>query len=88
MPTRKMLGTVCMLVAQVSIPAWADLNGRGQSVMFGDDQRALTEQPTKADQLMERCKDLSRKVEALKGKPQRRYAAAQRYEAECGPSRR
>ena len=88
MPTQKTLGAVCILVAQFSMPAWAELNGRGQSVMFGDDQGSLTEQPTKADQLTERCKNLSRNVEALKGKPQRRYAAAQRYEAECGPSRR
>ena len=88
MTVRTMLGACCMLVAQFSIPAWAEQNGRGQSIMFGDDQRALTEQPTKADELTERCKNLSRKVEALKGKPQRRYAAAQRYEAECGSSRR
>ena len=77
-----------MLVAQFSVPAWAELDGRGQSVMFGDDQGSLTERPSKADELTARCKNLSRKVEALKGKPQRRYAAAQRYEAECGPARR
>lgn len=31
----------------------------------------------------EHCKELHSKIEALKGKPQRRYAAAQRYKAEC-----
>lgn len=29
------------------------------------------------------CADLSRKIEELKGKPQRRYAAQQRYDLEC-----
>ena len=29
------------------------------------------------------CAELARKVEALKGKPQRRYAAAERYKQEC-----
>lgn len=29
------------------------------------------------------CADLSHKIEELKGKPQRRYAAQQRYDLEC-----
>ena len=61
----------------------AQENDRGQSIMFDHDRRYLTEKPAQADPRWEHCKELSRKVEALKGKPQRRYAAAQRYEAEC-----
>ena len=30
------------------------------------------------------CTKLAKQVEELKGKPQRRYAAAQRYKQECG----
>ena len=31
----------------------------------------------------EHCKKLYKKIDALKGKPQRRYTAAQRYKDEC-----
>ena len=31
----------------------------------------------------EHCKKLYKKIDELKGKPQRRYAAAQRHKAEC-----
>ena len=51
--------------------------------MFEQDRRYLTEKPQQADPRWEHCRELSRKIEALKGRPQRRYAAAQRYEAEC-----
>ena len=30
-----------------------------------------------------KCQKMAREVEALKGKPQRRYVAKERYEAEC-----
>ena len=75
------------LVAALSITwttvAGAKEDGRGQSIMFDQDRRYLTEKPQQADPRWEHCQELSRKVEALKGRPQRRYAAAQRYEAEC-----
>ena len=51
--------------------------------MFDQDRRYLTETPPPSDGCWERCRKLSKEVEALKGKPQRRFAAAQRYEAEC-----
>ena len=31
----------------------------------------------------QRCAELARKVQQLKGRPQQRYVAQQRYEAEC-----
>jgi len=30
-----------------------------------------------------RCEEMSKEIESLKGKPQRRFALEQRYEAEC-----
>ena len=39
--------------------------------------------PEKTSSSEDKCRDLARDVEALKGKPQRRYVAQQRYEAEC-----
>ena len=55
------------------------------SIMFSNssEQSQLTS-PTGVDTAKsDRCEKLAKEVEALKGKPQRRYTAAQRYEAEC-----
>ena len=56
-----------------------------QSIMFGNTQEAseLTSQTTADTAKSDRCAELAKEVEALKGKPQRRFTAAQRYEAEC-----
>lgn len=58
---------------------------RPQSIMFDhtDDKSDLTTSPARAADRSERCAELARQVDALKGKPQRRFAASQRYEAEC-----
>lgn len=55
------------------------------SVMFSNsaDQSQLTSPAGGDTAKFERCEKLAKEVEALKGKPQRRYTAAQRYEAEC-----
>lgn len=37
----------------------------------------------KGDEQSKHCTELARKVEALKGKPQQRYAASERYKMEC-----
>lgn len=55
---------------------------KGESVMFGDTATPLL-QPDAAADHGERCEALRREVDALKGKPQRRMTAMQRYEAEC-----
>ena len=38
---------------------------------------------TPTDEHAKHCQALSRKVDQLKGKPQRRYVAAERYKHEC-----
>ena len=43
----------------------------------------LVTMPEKTDTSDNKCRDLAREVETLKGKPQRRFTAQQRYEAEC-----
>ena len=66
-----------------SIDAFASHSGQGQSIMFEQPKSDLTSIPGSSDANWEECKALSREIEALKGKPQRRYAASQRYEAQC-----
>lgn len=39
--------------------------------------------PDTTDELAERCKEMSRQIELLKGKPQRRNIAIKRYDIEC-----
>ncbi|MCG6967481.1 MAG: hypothetical protein LJE59_13320 [Chromatiaceae bacterium] len=80
------LGLVaCLAGAGLSVhTAWADETP--QSIMFQgkDDRSDLTTLPAgqqsgKAD----RCAELSRRMEELKGKPQQRYSVSQQFEAEC-----
>ena len=66
--------------------AWADESAR--SIMFEPldaERRDLTTLPAEREaDRGERCTALARELEALKGKPQRRYAVSQQFEAECG----
>ena len=43
----------------------------------------LVTMPEKTATPDNKCSELASEVEALKGKPQRRFVAQQRYEAEC-----
>jgi hypothetical protein len=58
---------------------------RPQSIMFDDgkDPSHLTTRAAPETEEKDRCAELAREVEALKGRPQQRFTAAQRYEAEC-----
>ncbi len=60
---------------------------RGNSIMFSDktdfnDQR--TKAPDNTESKGESCMEMSRQIEKLQGKPQRRHAMLERYRAECG----
>ena len=56
-----------------------------QSIMFGEPEPLFEPGSAggSAEALAKRCKALSQRAEALKGKPQRRYAALERYRLEC-----
>lgn len=60
---------------------------KGQSIMFQEqkgDYDQLTTLPEKQQEsLGERCMEMSRQIEALKGKPQRRNALMEQFRAEC-----
>jgi hypothetical protein len=58
---------------------------RPQSIMFDDgkDLDHLTTRPAPKTEQKDRCAELARQVEALKGRPQQRFTAAKRFEAEC-----
>jgi hypothetical protein len=61
-------------------------DGRGQSIMFEDSAVDRYEDVTRAPpkpSLGERCLEMARELEALKGKPQRRSALMARYREEC-----
>ena len=80
----KYLVIVSTLVAGAFAPVFAD--ERGQSIMFvdkADDKGYLTQAPNTPDSKADDCMALSRDIEKLKGKPQRRHAMLERYNAEC-----
>jgi hypothetical protein len=60
---------------------------RGQSIMFQDkpnEYEYLTTEPKPQGQNPgDHCMELSRQIEQLKGKPQRRHALMQQYQVEC-----
>lgn len=76
---------IAILLSSMTTNA-TDNDGRGQSIMFGDkpgnEYEHLTTQPREKS-VGERCVEMARQVERLKGKPQRRSAMAARYREEC-----
>ena len=78
----KHMMVIILLTASTLVSAG---EGQGQSVMFKNDANKyehLSISPEK-EREQDKCKEMSKKIEALNGKPQRRYALSQRYEAEC-----
>ena len=82
LPTRiAILMTATLLAGAIS----AD-NAPGQSVLIqtpkSDGYEHLTTMPEQKS-LGDRCVEMAREIESLKGKPQRRAALAARYQQEC-----
>ena len=68
----------------------ASAQERGQSIMFQDKQNEyehLTTEPKVTGKSQgDQCMEMTRQIEQLKGKPQRRHALMQRYRLECQES--
>jgi hypothetical protein len=72
-----------------SMSTFAD--DRGRSIMFGDKpgmdtNHSVGTSHTPLETLQkpdDRCSRLAKEIETLKGKPQRRYVAQQRFNQEC-----
>lgn len=56
---------------------------KGQSIMFQPKEHPFMEPPKEADDEAAQCTQLAKRIEALKGKPQRRHAALERYRLMC-----
>jgi hypothetical protein len=77
--------TSLLLVLLLTVGSQAFAEKQAHSIMFGDSEQPsdLTAKPETTTTQTDRCADLAREIEALKGKPQRRFTASQRYQAEC-----
>ncbi|MES9992354.1 MAG: hypothetical protein ABW098_10400 [Candidatus Thiodiazotropha sp.] len=51
--------------------------------MFEAKQHPFTQAPQAEESKAEDCAQLAKEIEALKGKPQRRHAALERYRLKC-----
>lgn len=72
--------TLPMVPASVS----ADETHAPRSIMFGDGESDASERSININTHSDpHCDELHHQIEALKGKPQRRKAAADRYQREC-----
>jgi len=81
---KTLLRLSCGLALLGSPIAWAD--DAPKSIMLEGDKdysHLTTLPPQQSGQSKDRCAELLQQMEALKGKPQRRYAVSQQYEAEC-----
>ncbi len=57
---------------------------KAPSVMFAPPEESITSTPPlEMESGGDRCEELLRRIEELKGKPQRKHAAMERYQAEC-----
>jgi hypothetical protein len=57
---------------------------KAPSMMFDPPEHAITATPPLEQQSTgDRCEELLHKIEALRGKPQRRHAVLERYRKEC-----
>jgi hypothetical protein len=56
---------------------------RGDSIMFESKQHTFTTPPPKEKSQAEKCQQLLKEIEALKGKPQRRHAVIERHKLMC-----
>ncbi|PVV15646.1 MAG: hypothetical protein B6D82_03100 [gamma proteobacterium symbiont of Ctena orbiculata] len=56
---------------------------KGDSIMFAPKEHPFTQAPQAEEGEAERCAQLANEIEALKGRPQRRHAALERYRLIC-----
>lgn len=56
---------------------------KGESIMFQPKEHPFTQAPQASDEEAGECPRLAKQIEALKGKPQRRHAALERYRLIC-----
>ena len=71
-----------LIAAAACLSSGPVLAQKGESILFGDEAPSLAPLPAGQDQ-GDKCEQLLQEIDSLKGKPQRRAAAQQRYEAEC-----
>lgn len=80
-PLCKAASLFCLMILPLTL---VRADERGQSIMFSDNPGYQTKTPIDSvNDGGDRCAELAKKVEELKGKPQQRFAAKQAFEAEC-----
>ena len=83
---QKTLATLILAAIAFTVGEAGLASERGQSIMFDDNPGIQTSPPiTTLHETDDHCQRLAEQVEKLKGKPQRRYAAQRRFNAECRP---
>ena len=78
-----------MLVMSLALFSGLSLAQQPMSVMKKDAEPLYSSSPriNSGEERSEYCTKLAKQVDELKGKPQRRYAAAQLYKQECGAAK-
>ncbi|MES9853979.1 MAG: hypothetical protein ABW170_19355 [Candidatus Thiodiazotropha sp. L084R] len=80
---KQSITSLLLLCFLLFFPASAVMAERGESVMFKPTEHPFVEAPPKQQTQAEECEQLLKKIEELKGKPQRRHAAIERHKQAC-----
>ncbi len=81
------VSAAALVLAVAAADAATEGEGKGSSIMF--EQGGAKDDPLNPNRearetaLGDRCMEMTRQLDALKGNPQRRYALMQEYKAEC-----
>jgi Tfp pilus assembly protein PilN len=77
------LHTSILVVVLLFLLTHNALAERGESVMFEPTEHPITQSSPPPQSQADKCQQLIKKIEDLKGKPQRRHAAIQHYRQAC-----
>ncbi|MCU7935182.1 MAG: hypothetical protein KZQ99_09915 [Candidatus Thiodiazotropha sp. (ex Dulcina madagascariensis)] len=74
---------IIILLFMALLPVDGAFAEKGESVMFEPKQHPFTQVPRETEDPDEKCRQLAKRIASLKGKPQRRHAALERYRLTC-----
>lgn len=75
--------TLVILLLMALLPFNYAIAEKGESIMFQPTAHPFTNAPQAVDNQAEKCQQMAKRIEKLKGKPQRRHAALERYRLAC-----
>ncbi|MCU7922911.1 MAG: hypothetical protein KZQ88_09450 [Candidatus Thiodiazotropha sp. (ex Dulcina madagascariensis)] len=80
---KMLIHPITLVLFMAFLPVSGAFAEKGESVMFEPKQHPFTHLPRETKEPGEECRQLAKRIASLKGKPQRRHAALERYRLTC-----